>query len=765
MANKKKESKIPKSYSSEDEMAMYELWEKSGKFNPDNIPSDKSPFLMTLPPPNANGDLHVGHTCGYSFQDAMGRYNRMKGHPTLLLPGKDHAGIQTEAVFTKVLKERGLDKWELGREKFYKKCYDFCTKNSENARSQEKRIGLSADWSREKFTLDDGLTETIYETFFKMFDDGLIYRGPYIVNQCTHCKTALADIDTEHKEKDGIFAFINYPLVDNSDKFITVATTRPETMLADTAVAVNPKDKRYKKLIGKKVRLPLTDRKIPIIAEESVDMETGTGALKVTPAHAGVDFEIAERHELEIINAIDETGHLNENAPEKYQGMTTKDAREAVLEDLEDAGLLEKTEKIQHEVLVCERCKTNIEQIISKQWFANVKPLADEVLKELKADKVKILPSGQKNTLITWLENIKPWCISRQLWWSHQMPIWYCGSRELHDWLLDNPDKSPKDYEKETGKKANGCGEIIPSVEKPQKCPKCGASSKDAHLEQETDVFDTWYSSGQWPYSTLGGPDGDDFKKFYPTQTMETMFDILFFWVARMLMLGLYRTGELPFTTVYLHGKILAPDGRKMSKSLGNGVMPTEIFRDYGADALRMWYYADTLPGHDSPIRYEKLQGQRNLVNKIWNASRFVMMQIEDLDAKEIKELDKLVSEKMAGLADSDDEWEKKTYKFAEQITGYLDKYRFNLAAETIREFFWHTFCDVWIEETKGLIDESPERKLEYLGRLIAILATQLKVIHPLAPFVTEKIWQVLRDIGLLQEEEELIMVEKWPIM
>lgn len=740
---------------------MYELWEKSGYFTPENIKTKKKPFVMTLPPPNANGKQHVGHMCGYSFQDCMGRYHRMKGEPTLLLAGKDHAGIQTEAVFTKILTEKGIDKWELGREEFYKRCYKFCIESADYAREQEKRIGLSTDWSREKFTLDPKLTEVIYETFYKMFEEGLIYREGYIINQCTNCRTALANIDTEHEQKQGKYVYMRYPIVGEKDKYIGVATTRPETMLGDTAVAVNPKDKRYKELVGKKVMLPLADREIPIIADRAVDMELGTGAVKVTPAHSAIDFEIGREHELEVINVIDETGHMNENAPKKYQGMTTTEARAAVEEDMTELGLVDKTENVSHEVLVCERCRTVIEQVISKQWFVNVEDLAKKAVEAIKGGETTNVPKYFNKVLTNWLDDIRPWCISRQLWWGHRIPIWYCGGKKLYDWLLDNPGKSAADYEKETGEKANGCGEVVAADERPAGgCPKC----KNADLEAEEDCMDTWFSSGQWPFSTLGGPDGEDFAKYYPTDVMETMHDILFFWVARMMMLGIYRTGKAPFHTVYLHGMILAPDGRKMSKSKGNVVEPKEIFEEFGADALRLWYFSDALPGKNTPIRNEKLQGNRNLVNKIWNASRYVMMQLEDLSAEELEELDKEVCDRITGLSKSKDKWEKETYEVAQKITKHIDKYMFNLAVELNREFFWHTFCDQWIEETKAQIAENSELKIQSLGRLIAVLAVQMKLMHPFAPFVTERVWQSLRGLGLLSKEAELLMVAKWSV-
>lgn len=755
------EDDLPKAYDSDTEMELYELWEKSGYFNPDNIKTGKKPFVISLPPPNANNRLHAGTTCGYSFQDCMGRYNRMKGHPTLLLPGKDHAGIQTESVFTKVLKEKGIDKWELGRDEFYKRAYAFCMDNAKHARENEKRLGLSADWSREFFTLDPKLTEIIYDTFYKMFEENLIYRGQYIVNQCTFCKTALANTDTEHKEKEGIFAYIRYPVAGKDNEFVTVATTRPETMLGDTAVAVHPEDDRYKDLVGKEVELPLTGRNIPVIADKAVDMEVGAAALKITPAHSAVDFKIGQEHGLEVINVINEEGVMTENTPEKYAGMTVKEAREAVLADLEEQGYLEKVEKIKHEVVVCERCGHTIEQIISKQWFVHMDDLAEKGIKSLDSGEITIHPGHQKKVLRSWFENIEPWCISRQLWWGHRIPIWYCGSKEFYDWLLDNPDKKADDYEKEMGKKANGCGSVVPGDKNPGTCPKC----KGTHLEPETDLFDTWFSSGQWPYSTLGGPGAEDYKKYYPTDVMETARDILFFWVARMIMMGHYRTGKSPFHTVYLHGMILAPDGQKMSKSRGNTVQPDTLFDEYGADAVRLWYYTDTLPGQNTPVRYEKLKGNRNFINKIWNASRYVMLQVKDLSTAERKEIGELAVRKMEDLPSSVDIWAKEAYSSIENVTKYLDAYRFNLAVEEMREFFWHTYCDIWIEETKKKIEAKPEKKYDLLAQLIALLAVQMKVMHPFAPYVTERVWQSLRGLDLLPGESELLMMALWPVM
>lgn len=751
---------IAKTFNSQErEQEIYQIWEDSGLMTPEGVEKYlrekgqeiKSSFTITLPPPNANGDLHIGHMCGYSFHDAIGRYMRMTGYPTLLLPGKDHASIQTEAVFTKVLQNEGISKWDLGRDEFYKRCYEFCMTNASNARKQEKRIGLSADYSREFFTLDERLTKVIYETFYMMFKDGLVYRDKRIINQCPHCKTALADVDTEHEERRGIFAYIVYPFVEEKDKErakerlgvegITVATTRPETMLGDTAVAVNPNDYRYREFIGKKVLLPIANREISVIGDEDVDMEVGAGALKVTPAHSPIDFEIGKRHDLEIWNVIDEEGRMSGDIPERFLGMDTLSCSKKLCQELDEQGLLLKIENIKHEVAVCERCRTAIEPIISNQWYVNVKPLAEKVLEYLKKGEIKVLPEGQQRALEHFYENIEPWCISRQLWWGQRIPIWYNGGKKLYDWLNENRGKGVSEYEKETGLKASGSGEIFAGENAPD---DSGA------WESETDLFDTWFSSGQWPYSTLGGPGGNDFDNYYPTQMMIHARDILFWWSARMLMLGLYRTGKVPFNTIFLTGMILAPDGSKMSKSKGNGVEPQEIFDKYGADALRLWYYTDALPGNNVPIREEKIKGNRNFVNKVWNASRFILMNIEEEEVSEIRGHEVERTERVI-----------KTEEHISKVKGYLDKYQFNLGAEYIREFFWHQLCDVWIEEIKEEIKEKEVGSVERIAKLselLHILKLNLRIMHPFIPYVTESVWQELVDLGL---EEGILMGEQ----
>lgn len=759
------------------EPEMYKLWEKSGLSKPENYEKHlmqtgrvvNKPFVMALPPPNANGDLHIGHVCGYSYHDLFGRYNRLKNSPVLLLPGKDHAGIQTESVFTKILQEQGVDKWALGREEFYKRCYEFCTEKANNAREQEKRLGLSADFSREFFTLDPRLTKIVYETFYMLLKDGLVYRGKRIINQCPKDKTALADVDTEHVEMPGIFAYIVYPFMDEADndlaekelgaRGITVATTRPETMLGDTAVAVNPNDKRYKKFIGHMVKLPIAEREIPVIGEESVDIELGTGALKVTPAHSPIDYEIGKRHNLEVINVIGPDGTMVKPAPERFIGMKGIDCSKALVKELDEMKLLVKIERIKHEVQVCERCKTPIEPIISNQWYVNMKPLAAKALEALKNGDVKVIPHGSQIALQKFYENIQDWCISRQLWWGQRIPVWYSGGKEMYDWLNDNEGKTVADYEKETAKKATGTGKLYAGEEEPK--------SDDGEIwEAETDLFDTWFSSGQWPFSTLGGPEGDDFKKYFPTDVMVHARDILFWWSARMLMLGLYRTGKAPFKTVFLTGMILAPDGQKMSKSKGNGVTPKEMIDKYGADALRLWYYIDSLPGANSPLREEKIKGNRNFVNKIWNASRFILMNIEDEEIPAIvkkmgeisvKDQEVSIKEENAEVALEGSFAEtgiSRTLQNTNKVMNYLARFKINLGADEIREFFWHQICDVWIEEVKKeLAGEAvgSEKRIEMLAKLMFAVQSYLKVMHPFIPFVTEAVWQEFVTLDLAE--------------
>lgn len=768
---------------------IYKMWQDSGFLKPENVEKHlkdngynvNKPFVMTLPPPNANGDLHIGHAAGYSFMDSMARFKRMTGHPILMIPGKDHAGIQTEAVYTRKLKEEGIDKQELGREEFYKRCYDFCINNAENARTQEQRLGLSADWDREFFTLDPNLTEVVYETFYQLFEDGLIYRDKRIINQCPSCGTALADIDTYHKEMRGIFAYIVYPFVNNEDKKlakeklgvegITVATTRPETMLGDSAVAVNPDDPRYKEFIGKKVVVPFVDREIPIIADEEVSIEDGAGALKVTPAHSPIDFEIGKKHNLEIINVIDEEGKMTGPIPEEFIGMDTIECSKALVGKLDEMGLLIKIENIKHDVSVCERCDTPIQPIISFQWFVDTKEMAKMALEFLNIEETIVLPAGKMKALKHFYKNIQPWCISRQLWWSHPIPVWYSGSRDLHDWLLDNEGKTWNDYEEATGKKASGTGRVFAQAEKPIEDDTWDGESSELSFEKESDVFDTWFSSGQWPFSTIKTldkiekHDGEFFKKYFPTDVMVHAGDILYWWTGRMLMLTAYKTKKMaenseydikkitaPFHTVFTTGMIMAEDGTKMSKSRNNTVSPKDIMDKYGVDALRLWYYSDALPGANAPLREEKIKGNRFFVNKIWNASRFVMLNIHDEEIEAINVAMESVSGERIDAVNT----------HVDTVKEYLEGHRYHLGAEAIREHFWHEFADKWIEEIKNIVKDEEvgaASRVKALAELVWILKQNLKIMHPFTPYITEAVWQELVKLGLAGEG--VLMVEQ----
>ncbi len=761
--------RIPKGYNpTEVEEKIYKMWDESGYFNPDKMIAEYAekgidcpkPFVIPLPPPNANDNLHLGHVSGYTYQDLMGRYNRMKGRPTLLLPGKDHAGIQTEVVFEKYLeKKESIRKRDLGREEFYKRCFDFCMMNAENARKQEKAIGLSADYTREKFTLDEDLTKTVMETFEKMFNEGLVYRGSRIINWCTRCQTALADIDTEHEDKEGIFAYIKYP-IKNSDKFIEVATTRPETMLGDTAVAVDPKDERYKDLVGKMCIVPFANREIPIIADYRVDMEFGTGAVKVTPAHSPVDYQIGKDHGLEEISVIDRYGRMTEEAGAPYTGMKIKECREQLLIDLEKEGLLIKVEPFMHAVTICERCKKDIEPLIQNQWFVDVQKIKQPAIDAVKNGETKIYPESKEKVYMNWMENLQDWCISRQLWWGHRIPVWYCGGRDMYDTKLENAEAT-----------GDGCGHAFVQYEgTPTECPEC----KGKNIEQDPDVFDTWFSSGQWPFSTLGGLEGEDFAKFYPGDVLETGGDILTFWVARMMLMGTYRTGKAPFHSVYLHGLVTDKNGQKMSKSKGNGIDPTEMREKYGTDALRFSFVFGNAPGQNYRLYEEKIKSFRNFINKIWNGSRFAMMQFGLLSEEEIKEIVSL-SETI-----SDTDRLKALNSHISETSRLIDEYRFGIAAETLYDFWWHTFCDQYIEEIKTEIntlsegngdsvipDSDPgsrnQKQLTLLAELLKLLTTQLKLLHPFTPFVTEEIWQVLKGMELLDDKADMLMMSKWP--
>ncbi len=691
---------------------IYKLWEKSGFFNPDNINSKKK-YSNILPPPNANGGLHLGHASGYTVMDIFGRFERMKGKSVLLLPGKDHAGIQTQVVYEKKLEdEQGINRNDLGRKKFFQSIYDFCLERANYMRSQEKKIGVSADWSREKFTLDTEVSKIAMETFVKMHKDGMIYQGERIINWCPRCKTALSDIEVDHKTVQGKIYFIKYP-IQNSEKFITVATTRPETMLGDSAVAVNSQDERYTKLVGLKVILPLENRIIPIIADKRIDKEFGTGAVKITPAHDLLDWDIGQDHQLPIIQVINEKAQITKQGG-KYQGQDVLVARKNILADLKMQGFFEKEEDLEINKSICERCKETIEPLISKQWFVAVDAkkysLKKEALKAIKNGEIKFFPENFRKTMIQWLSNLHDWCISRQIWWGHQIPVWYCEK----------------------------CGEeeYIVSIEKPLACPKCQGKK----LRQETDTFDTWFSSGQWVHTTLGYPQGKDFKEFYPTDMMIMGRDLLFFWASRMIMMSLYRTGEVPFKNLFFTGLIRDKLGKKMSKSKGNGIDPLQMIDKYGVDALRLSLVMDTTPGQDSRLYEEKIEGFRNFITKLWNIYRYSTTASPEFFLKE-----KIASRDVKSVAD---QWIiAKLNETIESVTIFMEKKEISLAQEKLKKFTWDDLADWYLEIHKI------EKNNQVLGYLLDKI---LKLWHPFTPFVTEKIWQDF------WQGEKMLMMEKW---
>ena len=703
---------LPKQFDFKEEAKIYKLWEESSFFNPDNIDS-KEKYCNVLPPPNANGELHIGHASGHTVMDIFGRYNRMKGKKTLLLPGKDHAGILTQVVYERKIKEeQGKSRYDLGREKFYQGAYDFCLDRADYMRSQEKALGMSADWSREKFTLDPEISKTVLKTFVKMYEDGMIYKGKRIINWCPRCATALSDLEVIHKESDGKLWYIKYPIKD-SDSFIIVATTRPETMLGDSAVAVNPKDERYKNLVGKSAVLPLMDREIPIIADPKVDFEFGTGAVKITPAHDPLDWKIGKEHKLEEIQVINEQAEITELGG-KYVGQNTLEARQNILKDLKKLGLLEKEDDLKNNISICERCKSVIEPLISDQWFINVDAkkysIKKKCLEAIKNNEINFYPENFKEVMIRWFENLNDWCISRQIWWGHRIPVWY-------------PVKSQGD---------NGASksDIYVGLEAPE----------SAGWIQDEDTFDTWFSSGQWAYTTLGYPKGKDFKEFYPTDTMIMGRDILFFWACRMIIISLYRTQEVPFKNLYFTGLVLDKNGQKMSKSKNNGINPLEMTEKFGTDALRLSLISGTAPGQDFRLYEEKIAGFRNFVTKLWNITRYAMQADENFElVEEIKDTD------LISLSD------KFIVSKLEETKGDINKYfeekNISLAIEKLRQFTWDDLADWYLEI----------HKLEKNSKVLGYVLNQiLKLWHPFVPFVTESIWQSM-------VQEKLLMIEKWP--
>ncbi|MBW1682201.1 MAG: valine--tRNA ligase [Deltaproteobacteria bacterium] len=694
---------IAKSYEPQEvEHRWYRYWEEHRLFEAETR-SEKDPYCIVIPPPNVTGTLHMGHALNNTLQDILIRYKKMKGFNVLWQPGTDHAGIATQNVVEKDLAAKGTDRHTVGREKFIELVWEWREKYGGLIINQLKRLGCACDWSRERFTMDEGLSRAVREVFVRLYDEGLIYRGDYIINWCPRCHTALADLEVEHEERDSHLYYVRYPL-EKGDGHLIVATTRPETLLGDTAVAVNPEDERYQGLSGVHVLLPILDRPIPVIFDRYVDTEFGTGALKITPAHDPYDFEIGETHGLKRIKVIDEDGRMNELAG-PYRGMDRFECREKILADLEARGLLEKIEPYRHSVGHCYRCKTMIEPLLSKQWFVRVKPLAEKAIQAVKEGRTKIYPTIWEGVYFDWMENIRDWCISRQIWWGHRIPAWYC----------------------------EGCGEVVVAKETPETCPAC--SGKD--LIQETDVLDTWFSSALWPFSTLGWPDETEaLKTFYPTSLLVTGFDILFFWVARMMMMGLHFMGDVPFRDVYIHALVRDAEGKKMSKSKGNVIDPLQVMDRYGTDAFRFTLAAFAAQGRDIKMSEERIEGYRHFVNKIWNAARFVLMNLEGDE-------EPMLGHAPAALADR---WIRtRLGEVSEEVSRALEEYRFNDAAGLCYQFVWHEFCDWYLEMAKqGLYGGGEMERKSTRGMLCEVLMAVLKLLHPFMPFVTEELWQRL---------------------
>ncbi|WP_055071155.1 valine--tRNA ligase [Clostridium massiliamazoniense] len=698
------------------EERLYAKWQEKKYFTPE-VDKSKKPYTIIMPPPNITGKLHLGHALDNTLQDMLIRFKRMQGYCTLWLPGEDHASIATEVKVENELIKQGLYKKEMGREAFLEKVWEWTDEYRERIREQLKKMGCSADFTREAFTMDENLSKAVRHVFVKLYEEGLIYRGNRITNWCPKCQTALSDAEIEYEEQEGNFWHIKYPVV-GSDEFLEIATTRPETLLGDTAVAVNPNDERYKHLVGKMLKLPLTDREIPVVADDYVDVEFGTGAVKITPAHDPNDFAVGQRHNLKQIRIMDDAGVINELGG-KYAGLDRYEARKAMVKDLEEQGLLVKVKPHVHNVGTHDRCGTVIEPIISQQWYVKMEELAKPAIEVVRNKETKFVPERFEKTYFNWMENIQDWCISRQLWWGHRIPVWYC-----------------KD-----------CNEITVSMEDATACKHCGSKN----IEQETDVLDTWFSSALWPFSTLGWPDKtEDLDFFYPTATLVTGYDIIFFWVARMIFSGIHNMGETPFETVLIHGIIRDEQGRKMSKSLGNGVDPLEVIDEYGADALRFMLVTGNAPGND--IRYipGRVEAARNFANKIWNASRFVMMNLDRnlmekyKDNKDYSLADKWILSRMNTLV--------------KDVTENMEKYELGIALQKVYDFLWTEFCDYYIELVKPVLyGEDESEKGRVFNVLYRVLETGLKLLHPVMPFITEEIFTHL------STEVESITISEWP--
>ncbi len=699
-------SEIPKAYEpGKVEQKWYRFWMEKGYFTPE-IDRNKKPFVIIMPPPNVTGELHLGHALTTTLEDIMVRWHRMKGEPTLWLPGVDHAGIATQVVVEQKLAKEGTDRYTLGREKFTEQVWEWVSQSRQSITYQHQRLGASCDWTRERFTLDEGPSLAVRTAFVRLYNKELIYRGERIINWCPRCQTALSDLEVQHKDITGSLYYLRYPLAEG-DGFVTVATTRPETYLGDTAVAVNPGDKRFEGLVGKKVVLPVIGRAIPIIADSAVDLEFGTGAVKITPAHDPVDFEMAERQGLPVINIFNPDATMNEQAG-PYIGLDRLDCRERIVADFEKAGLLEKIEPHSHSVGHCDRCQTMIEPDVSQQWFVKIAPLAEAAIKAVDEGRITIIPERFTGVYLNWMENIRDWCISRQLWWGHRIPVWYCHK----------------------------CGELTASIDEPSTCGHCGS----AEIVQDPDVLDTWFSSALWTHSTLGWPeDSEDLGYFYPTSVMETGYDILFFWVARMIMMGLEDTGDIPFHTVYLHGLIRDERGDKMSKMRGNVLSPIDAIDEYGTDALRFAVTTGTSPGNDINLGRHRLESGRNFANKLWNAARFVL---RSLEAEPIKggAWARLTAERPELI---EDRWIlSRLNGLVLNVDKLMSDYQFGEAERQIHDFSWGEFCDWYIEIAKVRLSQQASSPLPILA---FVLETMLRLLHPFMPFITEELWQGLK--------------------
>ena len=708
---------LPKTYEPQQvESRIYQMWQDGGYFHAEKDES-KKPFTIVMPPPNVTGQLHMGHAMDATLQDTLIRFKRMQGYNALWVPGVDHAGIATQIKVEEELRKEGLTRYDLGREKFLERVWDWKNKYGNRIVEQQKKLGASCDWDRARFTMDEGCSKAVREVFVSLYEKGLIYKGSRIINWCPHCVTALSDAEVEYVDKPGHLWHIRYPLADGSGEVI-VATTRPETMLGDSGVCVNPNDDRYKDIVGKMVVLPLVNKEIPIVADDYAEMDFGTGCVKMTPAHDPNDFEVGLRHNLEVIRVLDDNGRVNENGG-KYQGLDRYEARKQIVADLEAGGYLVKVEDYSHNVGTCYRCHQDVEPIISAQWFVKMKPLAQEAIRVVKEGETKFVPDRFSKTYMNWMENVRDWCISRQLWWGHQIPAWTC----------------------------NDCGHITVSREDACRCEKCGSTN----ITREEDVLDTWFSSALWPFETLGWPDKtEDLDYFYPTDVLVTGYDIIFFWVARMIFSGCEHTGKTPFHTVLIHGLVRDNQGRKMSKSLGNGIDPLEMIDKYGCDALRLNLITGNSPGNDTRFFTEKCEAMRNFANKLWNASRYVLMNLYKDAVNELPAAEKL---------EIPDKWVlSKLNTLIAEVTENLEKYELGVAVQKVYDFIWDTYCDWYIELTKArLYSEDADRKQTALQVLVYVLDQLLRLLHPFMPFITEEIWQNL------PHEGPALIAAQWP--